>query len=77
MDYFNQTRIELIDYVEQGASLYIQLNVADGKMQKTITGEVRFLEDLLYGELIHERKSPLSEQARIETITYLKNHFGR
>lgn len=71
------TRIQIVDYVERQQSLYIQLTVVDGETGNQLVGEVRFLGELLYGELIHEKKSPLSEQARIETIAYLKAHFGR
>lgn len=72
-----KTRVQIIDYVERDQSLYIQLNVIDGETQEQLCGEVRFLGELLYGELIHERKSPLTGQARRETIAYLKAHFGR
>lgn len=72
-----KTRVQVVDYVERDQSLYIQLNVIDGETQEQLCGEVRFLGELLYGELIHERKSPLTEQARMETIAYLKAHFGR
>lgn len=69
--------VQIRDYVEQGHSLYIQLKVVDAEARMTVEGEVRFLGDLLYGELIHEKKSPLTDEARIETIAYLKTHFGR
>lgn len=72
-----KTTVQIMDYVERGQSLYIQLAVIDGETEKQVTGEVRFLGELLYGDLIHDRKSPLTEQARIETIAYLKAHFGR
>lgn len=69
--------VQIRDYVEQGHSLYIQLKVVDAEAGMTVEGEVRFLGELLYGELIHEKKSPLTDEARIETIAYLKTHFGR
>ncbi len=69
--------VQIRDYVEQGHSLYIQLKVVDAEAGTTVEGEVRFLGELLYGELIHENKSPLTNQARIEAIAYLKTHFGR
>lgn len=69
--------VQIRDYVEQGHSLYIQLKVVDAEARMTVEGEVRFLGELLYGELIHEKKSPLTDEARIETIAYLKTHFGR
>ncbi|MBT2581456.1 hypothetical protein [Planococcus sp. ISL-109] len=72
-----KTTVQIMDYVEREQSLYIQLTVIDGETEKQAIGEVRFLGDLLYGELIHEKKSPLTEQARMETIVYLKAHFGR
>lgn len=72
-----KTSVQIVDYAERGQTLYIQLTVTDGESGKKIAGEVRFLGDLLYGELIHDRKSPLTEKARMETIAYLKTHFGR
>lgn len=69
--------IQIIDYVEQGQSLYIQLTVMDEKTGTIFKDEVRFLGELLYGDLIHEKKSPLSHSVRMETIAYLKTHFGR
>ncbi|KYG57782.1 hypothetical protein [Planococcus maritimus] len=70
-------RVQIIDYVEQGQSLYIQLKVADAETGTAVEGEVRFLGELLYGELVHEKKSPLTDAARLQTIAYLKTHFGR
>lgn len=69
--------VQIVDYVEQGQSLYIQLKVVDAETGASVEGEVRFLGELLYGELIHEKKSPLTDEARIETIAYLRTHFGR
>lgn len=69
--------VQIVDYVEQGQSLYIQLKVVDAETGASVEGEVRFLGELLYGELIHEKKSPLTDATRIETIAYLRTHFGR
>ncbi|MGB6779975.1 hypothetical protein [Planococcus citreus] len=69
--------VQIVDYVEQGQSLYIQLKVVDAETGASVEGEVRFLGELLYGELIHEKKSPLTDTTRIETIAYLRTHFGR
>lgn len=69
--------VQIVDYVEQGQSLYIQLKVIDAETGTAVEDEVRFLGELLYGELIHEKKSPLADPVRIETIAYLKTHFGR
>lgn len=65
------------DYVEQGNSIYIQIEVVDAEQQKHFREEVRFLGDLLYGELVHPEKSPLSKSCRLAVIDYLKNHFNR
>lgn len=69
--------ISLIDYVEQGNSIYIQLTVFDGNLQQSFQDEVRFLAELLYGELVHPKNSPLTESCRIEVIDYLKKYFNR
>lgn len=70
-------RIIINDYVEQGNSIYIQVEVVDGEQQERFQEEVRFLDDLLYGELVHPGKSPLSESCRLAVIDYLRNHFNR
>jgi hypothetical protein len=70
-------QISIIDYAERGSSLYIQLDVLDAQTEKRFREEVRFLDDLLYGELVHPEKSPLSESCRMAVIAYLKNHFNR
>ncbi|WKA51324.1 hypothetical protein QWY22_01570 [Planococcus liqunii] len=70
-------QISIIDYVEQGSSLYIQLEVRDAETGSQFREEVRFLNDLLYGELVHPEKSPLSESCRTAVTAYLKNHFNR
>ncbi|MCJ1909654.1 MULTISPECIES: hypothetical protein [Planococcus] len=69
--------ISLIDYVEQGSSIYIQLTVFDGNLQQRFQNEVRFLDELLYGELVHPKDSPLTESCRLEVIGYLKKYFNR
>lgn len=69
--------ISLIDYVEQGNSIYIQITVFDGNLQQSFQNEVRFLDKLLYGELVHPKASPLTESCRLEVIDYLKKYFNR
>lgn len=65
------------DYVEQGTSIYIQVEVVDGEQRTRFQEEVRFLDNLLYGELVHPEKSPLSKSCRVAVIDYLRNHFNR
>lgn len=65
------------DYVEQGTSIYIQVEVVDGEQRTRFQEEVRFLDNLLYGELVHPEKSPLSKSCRLAVIDYLRNHFNR
>lgn len=69
--------ISIIDYVERGSSIYIQVDVFDAQTEQRFQEEVRFLDDLLYGDLVHSQKSPLSESCRAAVIMYLKNHFNR
>lgn len=70
-------QITLIDYAERGTALYIQTEVFDAGQEKHFREEVRFLGDLLYGELVHPEKSPLTENCRLHVISYLKTHFNR
>ncbi|TWT02421.1 hypothetical protein [Planomicrobium sp. CPCC 101079] len=69
--------VTVIDFVDQGSSIYIQVEVFDAKKDQHFREEVRFLDDLLYGELVHPSKSPLSEPCRLMMVEYLRKHFGR
>lgn len=69
--------VSLIDYVERGNSLYIQLTVYDAETERHYREEVRFLGDLLYGEFVHQQHSPLSDACRRHVIVYLKDRFNR
>lgn len=73
----NDHSISLIDYVERGNSLYIQLAVYDAETERHFREEVRFLDDLLYGEFVHPQHSSLSDACRLRVITYLKDRFNR
>ncbi len=73
----NEHAISLIDYVERGSALYIQLAVYDAETERHFQEEVRFLDDLLYGEFVHPQHSPLSDACRCHVITYLKDRFNR
>lgn len=70
-------QVTIIDYTEKDASIYVNLEVFDAEQGKTYREEVRFLDDLLYGDLVHDKRSPLSESCRIETINYLRTYFER
>lgn len=70
--------VTIVDYVESGNTLYIKLDVFDARTDTHFQGkEVRFLDDLLYGDLVDPKKSPLSEDCRLTVIEYVKNHFER
>ncbi|WP_422121999.1 hypothetical protein DHX103_09210 [Planococcus sp. X10-3] len=70
-------RVAIIDYVQQGNSIYVNLEVFDAGQNKVYIEEIRFLGDMPYGDLLHERKSPLTDNCRVATIAYLKNYFSR
>lgn len=70
-------QIAIIDYTEQGNSIYVNLEVQDAGQDKMFSEEVRFLDDLLYGDLVHAKRSPLTDGCRKETIQYLRNYFNR
>lgn len=70
-------QVTVIDYTEQGNSIYVNLEVRDAGQDKTFTEEVRFLDDLLYGNLVHAKRSPLTDGCREETIQYLRSYFNR
>ncbi|MFD1032704.1 hypothetical protein [Metaplanococcus flavidus] len=70
-------RITVIDYTGRENSLYINLEVFDANHNKLYKEEVRFLDDLLYGDLVHEGRSPLSDTCREEVVGYLKKYFNR
>lgn len=71
-------QVSIIDYAERGKSLYIQVEVYDAILERRFNNEeVRFLDDLLYGGLVHPNSSPLSENCRLKLIEYLKKYFDR
>lgn len=70
-------QITVTDFVEQGTAVYIKVKVYDHQKNHHYQEELRFLGEMLYGELIHPKKSPLTEECRLETIAYLRKYFGR
>ncbi|MBD8015159.1 MULTISPECIES: hypothetical protein [Planococcus] len=72
-----KNEIRVTDFIEQGTAIYIKAEVYDHQQNQWYEEELRFLDELLYGDLVHPRKSPLTEQCRLETIAYLKQYFGR
>lgn len=70
-------QITVMDFIEQHPAIYVQVEVYDKQHQQLYQQEVRFLEDLLYGDLVHAKKSPLTESCRLQTIAYIRNYFNR
>lgn len=70
-------RITVTDFIEQGTAIYIKVEVYDQQKNRRHDGELRFLEELLYGDLVHPKKSTLSERCRLDTIAYLQQYFDR
>ncbi len=69
--------ITVTDFVEKNTTIYVQISVYDEQKDQWHQEELRFLDELLYGDLVHIKKSPLTEQCRLETIAYLKKYFNR
>ncbi|ANU26616.1 hypothetical protein [Planococcus versutus] len=69
--------ITVTDFVEKNTAIYVQVTVYDEQKNQWYQEELRFLDERLYGDLVHVKKSPLTEQCRLETITYLKKYFNR
>ena len=69
--------IKVTDFIEQGTAIYIKIEVYDPQQKQRYQEELRFLDDLLYGDLVHPRKSLLAEECRLETIAYVTQYFGR
>lgn len=69
--------VSLVDFVEHGPSIYIQVAVYDAETGRHFREEVRFLDELLYGEFVHPQHSPLSDACRHCVIAYLKDRFNR
>lgn len=72
-----ECQITVTDFIEQGTAIYIKVEVYDHQEDQRHCAELRFLEELLYGDLVHPKKSPLSEKCRLDTIAYLKQYFNR
>lgn len=70
-------RIAIIDYTEHGTSIYVKVEVFDAERSTLFAEEVRFLDDLLYGDLLHPKRSPLTAECRQEASEYLRRYFGR
>lgn len=70
-------QVTVIDYTKMGNSIYVNLEVFDAVQNKMFAEEVRFLGDLLYGDILHARRSPLTDDCRLETIEYLRNYFSQ
>lgn len=70
-------QIAVTDFIEQNTAIYIKVELYDPQTNQRYQEELRFLGDLLYGDLVHEKKSPLTEPCRLETIAYLKTYFNR
>ena len=45
-------------------SIYVKVTVYDAETGKEHNDEVRFLSDMLYGDLVHQDRSPLSPDCR-------------
>lgn len=72
-----KNEIRITDFIEQGTAIYIKIEVYDHQQNQWHQEELRFLDELLYGDLVHSRKSPLTEECRLETIAYVTAYFGR
>lgn len=70
-------RITVTDFVEQETAIYVKIDVYDQQRNQRHQEELRFLGELLYGDLVHPKKSPLTEQCRVETIAYVREYFSR
>lgn len=70
-------QIRVTDFIEQKTAIYIKIEVYDHQQNQRYQEELRFLDDLLYGDLVHPRKSLLTEECRLETIAYVTQYFGR
>lgn len=72
-----ECQIIVTDFIEQGTAIYIKVEVYDSEKNERHQAELRFLEELLYGDLVHPKKSPLQEKCRLATIAYLEQYFNR
>lgn len=70
-------QVTVIDYTKMENSIYINLEVFDAAQNKIFAEEVRFLGDLLYGDILHDRRSQLTDSCRLEAIEYLRNYFSQ
>lgn len=69
--------IAIIDYTEQRDSIYVDVEVFDATQNERFRAELRFLGDLLYGDLVHAERSPLTEECRMQTVAYIRKFFNR
>ncbi|KAA0957339.1 hypothetical protein FQ085_09530 [Planococcus sp. ANT_H30] len=70
-------QITVTDFVERETAIYVKIDVYDHQKNQWYQEELRFLGELLYGELVHPKKSPLTEQCRLGTVAYVRAYFNR
>ncbi|KGA98954.1 hypothetical protein AJ85_19400 [Alkalihalobacillus alcalophilus ATCC 27647 = CGMCC 1.3604] len=57
--------VNVIDFVRTGhQSVFVQISGYDAKLDASFTGEVKFLADRVFGDIIHYERTHLSPEGR-------------
>lgn len=69
--------IMIIDFAWHGTTLFIEFTAFDAERQESFQGMVRVVDDTPYGDIIHEKRSPLSVACRTYVATTLREKIAR
>lgn len=69
--------ITIIDFAWHGTTLFIEFTAFDAERQEPFQAMVRVVDDTPYGDIIHEKRSPLSDTCRVYVATTLHEKIAR
>lgn len=69
--------VNIIDFVWNGSTLFIEFNGYDAENDARFTGMVRVVGGTPYGDIIHPTRSPLSASCREYVASYLTERIAR
>jgi len=71
-------RISIIDFITTDhKTIYVKLVGFDAELGNNFEEEVRFLDGMPYGDLIHPERSPLSDSCREYVRDYLIDKYNK
>ena len=69
--------VSIIDFNSSDSkTVFVKVNGFDAELGKEFEGEVKFVDGMPFGDLIHPQKSPLSSTCRHTVRSYLINKYN-